>query len=51
MLQQLRDADAVKIRVLKTNQLAVERSTAEHENLRSEQEACNKRLKGQLDEW
>ena len=50
MLQHLRDADAVNICVLERKQLAAQRSSAEHVNLRSEQEACNRRLKGQLDE-
>ena len=48
MLQQLRDEDVVRIRVLEANQLAAERLAAEHVKLRSEQEACNKGLQGQL---
>ena len=50
MLQQQREADAVRICVLEAQKLTAERSAAEQMNLRSEQEACNKGLKGQLAE-
>ena len=48
MLQQQQDDGAVQLRVLEVKQVAAEQSAAEHVNLRSEQEACNKELKGQL---
>eukprot|EP00891_Asterochloris_glomerata_P002487 jgi/Astpho2/2487/fgenesh1_pg.00048_%23_16_t len=50
LLQQQREADAVRICVLEAQKLTAERSAAEQMNLRSEQEACNKGLKGQLAE-
>ena len=48
VLQQLRDTDTIQLHVLEAKLLAAEQSAAEHLNLRSKQEACNTRLKGDL---